>query len=98
MSSSLNIGLMMNEIVTNSIKYASKDRKELDIDVEIKKDGTFMVRDNGVGFPKDILGDPMRNDSLGMSLLSSISEELGSKLQLKNDNGAVVIFEKLELK
>ncbi len=96
-SSSLNVGLMMNEIITNSIKYASNKNNELDIEVEIKADGTLIVRDNGEGFPQEILDDPMHNDSLGMSLLSSISEELGSKLQLQNDNGAVVIFEKLEI-
>ena len=59
------LGLILNELVTNSIKYAFPEGKSGEIKIEFnKKDDEFIliVSDNGVGFPKNI--DFRETDSL----------------------------------
>ena len=50
------LGLIVNELVSNSMKHAFPNDREGKIDIEFKlEDGNYsmIVSDNGVGFPKD---------------------------------------------
>lgn len=83
------LGIMLNELLTNSMKYASQERKQLRIDVQLKPHkGGFRLyyKDNGPGFSSGKLTD--REGGLGAYLLRSMSRQLSGSLETKNDGGA----------
>lgn len=81
------IGLIINEIVSNSMKYAFPEKKGI-ISIQFckKNDGYCMqVKDNGIGIPKSF--DYTKAKSLGMQLIHILSDQLGGKLSLDSKNG-----------
>jgi len=82
------LGLITNELMTNSIKYAFPDNKKGLIVIEIYKEEdifTFIVKDDGIGFPKDL--DYKNADSLGLELVNSLTNQIDGKLVLNTENG-----------
>jgi two-component sensor histidine kinase len=88
------LGLILNEIVTNSIKYAFKrqDRNSGKFMVSMKLvDGHvhMLVKDDGEGFPIDFEPDS-ENVSLGIFLIKSLSEQIDGHVKFYNDGGACI--------
>lgn len=85
------VGLIINEILTNSLKHAFKHPihvPEITIELFIKDNWIHIhMRDNGAGFPEHIKNN---NNSLGVSLMESLTEQIDGKLELTNNEGAVV--------
>lgn len=82
-------GLILNELVTNSFKYAKNDANLLNIQIKLRHSGNHIeleVRDNGKGLPDNW---QQNNNSLGMELIKSLSEQIDGMHQFKNDNGLV---------
>lgn len=82
------LGLIVNELVTNSYKHAFKKMESGTIHVSfVKNESTYTlsVRDNGNGF--DIT--QLKSNSLGMELIQMLADQLGSKMVFKNDNGTL---------
>ena len=82
------LGLIVNELVTNSIKYAFPLDKKGTIYVEFyKKDENIVLKvsDNGVGFPKNL--DYKNTNSLGLELVNSLTKQLGGELTLDRSQG-----------
>ncbi|MCP5007149.1 MAG: hypothetical protein GY941_24885 [Planctomycetes bacterium] len=89
-------GLILNELFTNSLKYAFpvnkfgvnlKDQKG-----EIRIDGclngneyTLVFSDNGLGMPEDI--DLQKPKKLGLDLVKSLTRQLGGTIELNRNNG-----------
>ncbi len=89
LSSAIPCGLILNELITNSFKYAGRDDIPLVIDVKMRQHNTTVeleVRDNGKGLPDNW---EQNNFSLGMELISSLSEQIDGIHQFKNDKGLV---------
>ena len=86
------IGLILNEVVTNSLKYAFPAGQKGTISVELVEvtNQTYLLKlsDNGVGFPPDL--NPNRSRTLGMSLIRGLSKQLGGKLQINQDSGVAI--------
>ncbi len=84
------IGIMLNELMTNSLKYAVLPGQPLIIDIQIQPcaDG-FCLRyqDNGLGFSRGMLKG--RNGGLGAYLLKSMIRQLQGRLKTHNEDGAV---------
>ena len=82
-------GLIVNELVTNCFKYAFKEASSGEIRVGMKRLNEthiqLSVSDNGVGFPKEI--DFRNTESLGMQLVTTLSEQLDGTISLKNGCG-----------
>jgi PAS domain S-box-containing protein len=81
-------GLIINELVTNSIKHAFDDGKEGSIIIQLHKlnDKLFLsVRDDGVGFPKTL--DYKNTETLGLQLINSLVMQLDGTLELKINHG-----------
>jgi len=82
-------GLLLNELLTNSLKYAFPDGESGVILVRVERiaDGGFLlqVQDDGVGLPKDctITG----SSSLGMRLVGALTEQLGGTWSVESDAG-----------
>jgi two-component sensor histidine kinase len=76
------LGLIVNELVTNAYKHAFPDGRHGSMCLRVQKldDGQLelSVTDDGVGVPADF--DPTRTDSLGLRLVLSLAEQLGTSL------------------
>jgi PAS domain S-box-containing protein len=84
-------GLIVNELVSNAIKYAFKGREEGEIIVKLfEVDGEYkiIVSDNGVGFPKDI--DIHNTDTLGLQLVTSLTSQMAGNLEIASEVGTSV--------
>ncbi len=84
------LGLIVNELVTNSYKHAFKKTDSGTIKITFSKneaDNTFTlcVRDNGKGFD----ASKLKTHSLGMELIQMLAEQLNSKMEFANDNGTL---------
>jgi PAS domain S-box-containing protein len=85
-------GLIINELVSNSLKYAFSDGRSGEICIEFHRDsnnqGTLLVADNGTGLPAGL--DPATVRSLGLRLVRTLSEQLGVALEIRSENGTRV--------
>jgi len=84
-------GLIINELVTNSMKYGSLVSCPCKIKVSMTRlaDGRLLlsVADNGPGLPAGF--NPQASGTLGLNLVSSLAKQLGASLEFRNDNGLV---------
>lgn len=86
-------GLMINELVSNALKYAFPDGRKGEINMHLGAtqidediDGVeLIVRDNGVGFPEDL--DFRTTKSLGMELINILVRQLHGTITLENKIG-----------
>lgn len=89
------LGLILNEAITNSIKYAFPDDRTgmiyITLEAKDEKQYVLTISDNGIGF------DPNLNDkkanSFGMSLIRGLSDDIDGKLTMENDNGTILKIE-----
>jgi PAS domain S-box-containing protein len=84
------VGLILNEIVTNAVKYAFPEKREGMIGILMTQEGrrvTLIVRDNGVGLPSQV--DITTSATLGIRLIKALSDQLDGTVDFKNDNGLV---------
>ena len=79
-------GLILNELVTNSIKYAFPDDRSGEITISFRREGdgfVLEVSDNGVGLPPDL--DIHLANSLGLQLVVNLSErQLCGRLEVES--------------
>ncbi|MEI6235171.1 MAG: amino acid permease [Planctomycetota bacterium] len=78
-------GLIVNELITNCLKHGFSEGKSGDITVSLQPvDGSatfrLCVSDTGTGLPSDF--ETKRNSSLGLQLVSDLSRQLGSSLEI----------------
>jgi len=81
----LPMGLIVNELVSNSIKHAFPNGNGI-ITIKLKfteEEYILTVSDNGVGLPDDI--DPFESSSLGLKLVISLSIQLDGDLSVLKD-------------
>lgn len=85
-------GLIINELVTNALKYAFKENGagHIQISFSATDKDTFILRvsDNGVGLPKGFAID--KTSSLGLQLTKTLTDQLGGTMKIHNDGGTVV--------
>ncbi|EMG37227.1 PAS domain S-box [Desulfocurvibacter africanus PCS] len=82
-------GLMVNELLSNSLKYAFPDGRAGTIEVSFRRDGdmyVLRVADDGVGLPPDI--DPLDTSSLGLKLVLTLVRQLKGDLDIRPAPGA----------
>lgn len=89
-------GLIVNEIVSNTLKYAFVGRAEGSIFLSIKtQKNTYYLEigDDGIGLPNGI--DIENTETLGLQLVCSLVEQINGTLKLKDENGTryLIIFE-----
>ena len=82
-------GLIINELVSNALKYAFPSGKGGEIHVRFADENEsslrLVVRDNGVGFPE--IADVEKNESLGLKLVRSLTEQLGGQITYSDQDG-----------
>ncbi|KKL45709.1 hypothetical protein LCGC14_2352900 [marine sediment metagenome] len=88
-------GLLINELVTNSIWHAFPDGREGTITVSLSKgDGEkevmVSVTDNGVGMPEGVSFDNI--NSLGIKLIKTLNDQLGGDMEFNAENGTSFVI------
>jgi len=82
-------GLIINELVTNSLKYAFPPGVAGEIHINLQRENNgrlaLVVSDNGAGLPSDF--DFQKTDSLGLQLVSTLADQLEGTIQLERDRG-----------
>ncbi len=81
-------GLVMNELVTNALKYGAAAGRGPAIAVRLRSpDGEVVleVEDDGPGLPAGV--DPETSESLGLSLVGSLAKQLGGSVEWLRPNG-----------
>ena len=90
---SVPLGLILNEAITNSLKYAFPDRRSGSIHITLTMATAdqyeLTVRDNGVGLSVEI--DPVKVKTLGMSLMRGLSKQLNGTFSILNIKGLTII-------
>lgn len=89
-SQAVPLGLILNEAITNSIKYAFPENRKGVISISLaatEPDHYLLsISDNGIGIHDDF----NKIDSLGMSLMKGLSEDLDGDFSIENNNGTVI--------
>ena len=87
-------GLMINELVSNALKYAFPDRQG-EILVEMMKDAQehiiLRISDDGVGFPTDF--EERQSSSLGIKLVRSLVDQLDGTISIGSEIGSTFHIE-----
>lgn len=95
-------GLIINEIVSNALKYAfvsSKEEDEITIRMHLYgEDLVLIIGDNGIGLPKHI--DYRNTESLGLQLVVTLTDQLNGKIDLDTKKGTTytIIFKQNQVK
>ncbi len=83
----LSCGLIINELVTNAIKYAFKHHNDI-LTISLQRDSddmiTLSVQDNGPGF------DTTRKEGVGLELVGMSVKQLDGRLVIETDEGTKV--------
>lgn len=85
-NSAIPCGLILNELLTNAYKHAFRDKTNGHINVSFINDNNAIVmrvEDNGVGLPEDY----KQKQSLGVTVIESLSEQLDGSFNFSNNNG-----------
>ena len=82
------LGLVLNELFTNSLKYAFPETGgEISVSLDTTEQYfTLTVSDNGIGYPEDVLKEG--NTHLGLILVNSLVEQIKGSIRLNNIDGA----------
>ncbi|MEZ4922363.1 MAG: PAS domain S-box protein [Crocinitomicaceae bacterium] len=93
-------GLILNELITNALKYAYPGEKKGKITIAVWEEvgKVFLkVKDYGVGLPPGFKID--ESESLGLSLVDTLIDQIDGELILKTDSGTefLIIFDKQEI-
>ncbi|MGB9937432.1 MAG: sensor histidine kinase [Methanobacterium sp.] len=107
---SIPCGLIINEVVSNSLKYAfpkpkltksldellETQKNEIKIDLHLKEEKAVLIlSDNGIGLPDDI--DLNNTKTLGLRLVNLLVNQINGKMKVDNINGTEfkIEFEKI---
>jgi len=82
-------GLIVNELLSNSLEHAFTDKRPGVVQIALRPEGekcTLSIGDNGRGLPPEL--DPMHATSMGFELVRLLVEQLHGTLQVDRSQGA----------
>jgi PAS domain S-box-containing protein len=87
-------GLILNELITNAIKYGFKDRNNGKLEICVKeknKNIKIVIADDGIGLPENF--NMNETNTLGLQLVNALAEQIESKLHYETSkNGTKFII------
>ncbi|GEM_PF-112145 len=87
------LGLILNEAITNGIKYAFPENRTGVINISLKYLGNdqynMNISDNGIGLPANF--DVLPRKSLGMSLMEGLSSDIDGSFTIENKGGTTIL-------
>jgi PAS domain S-box-containing protein len=82
-------GLIVNELVSNSLKHGFPEGRSGEVAVELRRvpeDGYLLrVKDNGIGFPEGL--DIRRTETLGMQVVTTLVSQIEASINLNREPG-----------
>lgn len=84
------LGLILNELVSNCMKHAFTQNMNGEIKIDFHKNGEkylLRVLDNGKGFPENL--DFRNTQSLGLQIVNSLTEQIDGKVDLDRSQGTL---------
>ncbi len=82
-------GLIINELVSNSLKYAFPYDRSGEVKIQFYYDNSpelvLIVSDNGIGLPQNLDFNNLK--TLGLQLVNNLVEQLGGTVKLNRQNG-----------
>lgn len=91
MDRAITIGLLLNEIMSNSLKYAFKGRSEGKISIDVQKIHTgfqMKISDNGIGFTNTTPS----TKSLGMFLIENLVKQIQGRYEVESFEGTTYLI------
>jgi len=88
------LGIIINELITNSIKYLSENNEENVINISITVIDnlvTLVIQDNGIGFPENF--ELNKSEGFGLVIVKMLSKQLNGSFFVENNHGARSIVE-----
>jgi two-component sensor histidine kinase len=83
------LGLIVNELITNAVKYAFPDDRPGEIAISAKQANGLVeltIRDDGIGLPENL--DWQKTNTLGLKLVKMLTEnQLDGSLNLTSSSG-----------
>jgi PAS domain S-box-containing protein len=91
-------GLILNELVSNSLKYAFSGKKKGTITVTLKEKANkieLRIEDDGSGFPEKF--DIFKTNTLGLQLVNTLVDQLEGEIKYKSYHGIkyLITFDKI---
>lgn len=86
-------GLILNELLSNCYKHAFHDREEGEVHIAfLRENGRFVLRvtDDGNGLPDGF--DHTRSESLGITIISSLADQLDARFGYSGRDGSGTVF------
>lgn len=87
-------GLVINELLSNALKYAFPNGRQGNIYVKMKADKKAIqisIADDGVGLPDTV--DYRNTESLGLQLVVTLVEQINGKIRLDNKKGTKFVID-----
>ena len=88
------LGIMVNELITNIMKYAFTGKESGLITVSATYSGghvVFSIQDNGVGMPEGI--DFGNSSGFGLVLIEQLTKQLDGDIRIERGNGTKIVLE-----
>jgi PAS domain S-box-containing protein len=98
-NSAIPLGLIINELISNALKYAFPAGRGGEVSISVQKEGstlTIRVRDDGIGIPVTL--DWQNTASLGLRLVTTLVDQLDGTIELDRSSGtqfSIVVHEKV---
>jgi len=94
LDTSIPCGLIINELLSNALKYAFKDGRKGAIQVAVKENNnsiTITIADNGMGLPNGL--DYRNTESLGLQLVVALVEQINGSIKIDQKKGTKFAIE-----
>jgi PAS domain S-box-containing protein len=88
------LGIVVNELLTNTMKYAFKGREHGLVTVSAAAAGDTVVisiQDDGIGMPASV--SVGKSTGFGLQLVDALAQQLGGKIRIERENGTNVVLE-----
>ena len=87
-------GLILNELISNSLKYAFPDERkgkvQIGLSLDKEREVTLLVKDDGIGLPKNF--DFQNTETLGLQLVNNLVEQLEGTIEINGNRGTEFII------
>ncbi len=94
-SQAIPVGLILNEVITNAIKYAFEEREAGSIQIKMlcsnERKISLEIKDNGVGLPDNF--NIQISDSMGMRLIKGLVKQINGNLFIASDSGVKLVID-----
>jgi len=92
LSYSLPLGLILNEAITNSLKYAFPNKRQGTIEITLRQASQdeiqLIIADNGIGIT--IREGSQMKATMGSNLMAGLTEDISGTFSIKNKNGTII--------